>query len=293
MTARAVEAPDRGAYYRGVLVMLGVAVLFSLTGLILRHIEAADPWTVIVYRSVALVGAVSVFLVLRHGTTSVARVLAMGWPGAIAGLCLGADNVFFLMAIPLTTIANVTFLLATAPMATALLGLLVLREPVAGRTWIGILAVLVGAGVMMAEGFVLGGWLGDLYALLATVGYAGYAVALRRGRRVDMWPSVLLGGLVALGIAAIAAGDLAIGARDLALCALQGALVGAVGNMLFAWCARHVPAAELALLGLLESILAPLLVWVFLGETPTALTLAGGALILGAVLATSLKPVRS
>ncbi|MSP83114.1 MAG: DMT family transporter [Alphaproteobacteria bacterium] len=275
-------------YVRGVAVMVAVAVLFSLTGLILRHVESADPWTVIVWRSVALCAAVVAFLIARHGAHAIARILAMGWPGAIAGLGLGLDNVFFLMAIPLTTIANVSFLLATAPFFTAVLGLLLLREPVPRRTWFGIAVAMVGAGVMVAEGITLGGWLGDLLALLATLGYAGYAVALRWGRQVDMWPSVLLGGLVALAISLVLSGDIAIGANDLALCVLQGAAVGALGNMLLTWCARHVPAAELTLLGLVESILAPLWVWLVLGETATAWALGGGALILGAVLASTL-----
>ena len=151
---------------------------------------------------------------------------------------------------------------------------------------------MAGVAVMVAEGFAVGGWFGNLMALGAALVSAGYAVALRYGRHADLSPCVFLSGFVAMAIAAPFIGEFTITTHDMLLCALQGMLISAVCNVVFTYCARWVPAAQLTLLGLLEAVLSPTWVWLLLGEVPTTWTLIGGSIVLAAVAGQAVVALR-
>ena len=142
---------------------------------------------------------------------------------------------------------------------------------------------LIGVAVMVLEGLAVGGALGNLLALVAALLSGGYAVALRMGRGPDMTPAVALAGFLALGVSLTQIEQFAIPLDDLLLCLLQGAVISAICNSVFALAARHVPAAELTLMALLETVLAPLWVFLVIDEQPTLFTLFGGAVILAAI----------
>jgi drug/metabolite transporter (DMT)-like permease len=121
---------------------------------------------------------------------------------------------------------------------------------------------------------------------------AGYAVALRYGRHADLSPCVMVSGFVTMAIAAPFVGDFTITWHDLAMCAIQGVAVSALCNVLFTYAARWVPAAELTLLSLSESVLSPTWVWLVLNEVPSAWTLLGGVIVLGAVMGQAVEAFR-
>jgi drug/metabolite transporter (DMT)-like permease len=289
----ALARPIRDAgYARGVALTLFTALMWSTTPLIFRHIEGASPWQVVFYRSLSVVVAMAIVLAVRYHASFLVNVRAVGRPGLLAAVCLGSGSVFYIFALDYTTVANVAFLVSATPFLAAVLGWLVLSEAVMGRTWICIALAVAGVGVMLAEGFAFGGWFGNLLALGTATCSAIQAVALRWGRGVDMWPSVMLAGLVALGLSAPFVADFAITWRNLGLCVLQGVFISSLCNVLFTICARHVPAAELTLLSLVESVLSPLWVWLVLTEAPTSLTLLGGAIVLAAVVLQAMGALR-
>jgi drug/metabolite transporter (DMT)-like permease len=271
------------AYARGVALTLFTAAMWSTTGLIFRSMDDASEWQIIFFRALSLVIALGLVLVGRYRGSFFVKIRAIGRPGLLAGACLGTGSVFYLFALNNTTVANVAFLVSATPFAAAMLAWLLLGETVHRRTWACIGLALAGVGVMVAEGFAVGGWFGNLMALGCAGVSAFHVIALRWGRGVDMWPSVVLAGLVAMAIAVPFVDDFGIGWRNLGLCVLQGVFISAFCNVLFTICARHVPAAELTLLSLAESVLSPFWVWLVLAEVPTSVTLFGGAIVLSAV----------
>ncbi len=293
MNPAATAPPARDPLYaRGVALTLFTAAMWSTTGLIFRYMDDASEWQIIFYRALSLVIALGLVLIGRYRGSFFVKVRAIGRPGLLAGVCLGSGSVFYLFALNNTTVANVAFLVSATPFGAAILAWLILGETVARRTWACIGLALAGVGVMVAEGFATGGWFGNLMALGCAAVSAFHVIALRWGRGVDMWPSVALAGLVAMGIAVPFVEDFGISWRNLGLCVLQGVFISAFCNVLFTICARHVPAAELTLLSLGESVLSPFWVWLLLAEVPSFVTMIGGGIVLAAVALQALAALR-
>lgn len=289
--ARRMSRPE-STYGRGVALTLSTAIAWSFTGLIFRHVEDATPWQILFYRALLLSAALAVAFGMRHGRQTIRVVTGIGFAGLAAAVFLGLGSIFYIFAIAHTTIANVAFLTSSVPFLTAVAGWLVLRERVKGATWVCIAIAMAGVAVMVAEGFAIGGWFGNLMALAGALVSAGYAIALRYGRKADLSPCVVVSGVVTMAITAPFAGDFSISWHDLALCALQGVAISALCNVLFTYCARWVPAAELTLLSLLESVFSPFWVWLVIGEVPSDWTLIGGVIVLAAVAGQALAALR-
>ncbi|MDH3473882.1 MAG: DMT family transporter [Rhodospirillales bacterium] len=281
----AVVPPARDPLYlRGVVMVMIAGSFWSLGGILYRLIEAAGPWQVLAYRSGALAAMLAVVLLARYRGRVFAQFRQAGWPAALGGACLAVGFTGWIFALEHTTVANGVFILAAAPLATALLARIVLREAIGAATWAAMAVALLGIGVMVAGGLQSGALFGNLMALMAMTGFSGFAVALRAGRAGDMLPAAFWAGLFAAAFAGFMAGDLAVSGRDFALGSLMGVVQIGFGLMLFTAGSRHVPAAELALLSLTEVILSPIWVWLWIGEIPSLATLAGGAIVLAAIV---------
>lgn len=281
-------APKRiGEEAQGLLLVAGSAVVWSFGGAIARAIGVEDDWTVVFWRAVWAAAFLAGFLVLRDGPRGALRLLAgIRLPGLGVGLCFATASTSFVLALAHTTVANILLMQAGVPLIAALIGWVLFRERVAGPTWAAIAAVIAGVGVMVSDS--LGGAVspvGDGLALMIAVSLASATVITRRHSGVRMVPAVLLGALVSAAIAGSLAGGFAVGARDMGLLGVFGALNLGLGLALFVTGARLAPATLTALVGTLEPVLGPFWVWLFHGELPSARTLAGGAIILGALLA--------
>ncbi len=277
----------RGAasgYRFGLICLISATFFTSLAGVILRHVEAAGAWEVLFYRSLAFVAVMLLFLLGRYGRGTWAAFRAVGWPGVVVAVSLCPAFALFILALLETTVANVVFILSLSPFFAALMAWLALREPVAAGTLTAMLFSLVGAGFMFGDGLVAGTLLGNLYALGSVLAYSLALVAMRKGRAVDMIPAVCLAGVLTAAVSALAASSLAISAHDLGLSVLLGVVQLAFQYILVTTGTRYVPAAEVALIGRLSLVMAPLWVWLAVDEVPSGLTLIGGAIILAAVL---------
>jgi drug/metabolite transporter (DMT)-like permease len=193
-----------------------------------------------------------------------------------------AGMMFYLSALRHTTVASVAVIYATAPFLAAALGWMVMREKPSASSLAASLAALAGVAVMVGFGSK-GGLVGDLYAIGMTLSMAVATVVARHSRTLPILLtaclSSLLSGLVCWPLRA----PLAPGGHDLALLAAFGIVNFAVGVPLFIAGAKRLPAIETALIGSLEAPLAPLWVWLALGETPGASTLIGGTIVFAAV----------
>jgi len=221
----------------------------------------------------------------------IATFRTAGLTGIIAGFCVAFSFICFIFSLTHTTVANTLFLISSAPFMTALLGRIILLERVQRTTLMAMFTALIGITIMVWEGAATGGLFGNLTALGAALGFAGYTVALRRGRAVEMLPAACLAGLLATfftGFMAIPVGfGLAISAHDLLLAVIYGGMMSS-GIIIYTKGSRYVPAAELTLLSLAEVVLGPIWVWLGIGEVPSGMTLLGGAIVLTAIVGQAL-----
>lgn len=277
----------------GVAAVLAAALCTSLSGLLVRLTENADGWQILFWRSTFCIGTLLVYLGWRHGARIGDKFLSIGWTGLLCSLTLGSSFITFIFALTNTTVANVAFTVGMAPVFAALLAWLFLRERVALRTVAFIGLSLGGIALMFGDGMATGGLSGNVLALATCLFYSGTIVLLRAGRRVDMIPAVTIAAALSCVVAAIIApAGLGIGRYDLGIIAFMGVVQLAFQYIFFTTGVRHMPAAQAALLGRATLVLTPLWAWLGVGETPSTLTLAGGALVLSAVLGQGLYAMR-
>jgi drug/metabolite transporter (DMT)-like permease len=290
---RRMRARPGPSYARGVVCVLAGGTCLSFGGVLIRHFETANGWQIIFYRAIGFVLALSIFLALKHRGRFFAAFLAVGWPGVIAAVSLGVGTACYVFGMLLTSVANVVFTLSVGPFFAAGVAWLVLRERIRLPTLLAMLVAAGGVGLMFADGLVSGTWLGNLVALGAPLTFAITVVAWRSKRGVDMVPATCLSGLVGLLIGAVMADGLAISAHDLVLALLLGSAQLGTGFLLFTLGSRSVPAGEVTLYSLAETILAPIWVWLVINEVPSDWTLSGGVVVLSAVLLAALAGLRA
>jgi drug/metabolite transporter (DMT)-like permease len=290
--AAAAPPPRLSAYGLGVLLLLLAGVALSSGGYLIRSIEAADGWQILFYRGIAFTVTCFAFTAVRHRGHLRKAYFDIGLPGLIGSLALGLGFCAYLFAILMTTVANVVFILSAGPFAAALLGRLVLGERVAAVTWAAMVLALAGIGLMMIDGLESGGWLGNLIALLAPLSFAIMVVAVRKRADRDMTPILPIAGLIASLVALPMVESFALTPHDLLLSCLLGAGQIGLGFILITLGARWVPAAQVPLLTLTETVLAPLWVWLAFAETPASLALLGGLVVLAAVLVEAIAGIR-
>ncbi len=283
-------------YGTGMLLVVAAGVLWSVQGLVFRQIDTAGTWAVLFWRSVGMLPVLLAFLAYRAGGSPVPAIRQVGLAGALGGIGLVAAFAGAIYSIQVTTIANAVFLFAASPFLTALIGWVVLGERVRGETWAAIGVALVGIFVMVREGLHGGAMAGNVAALLSALGFAVFTVSLRWRKLTDTLPSVLVGGvfsiIVGAAVASMLGQTLAVPVSDAVWAMAMGAVTLSGGMVLYTLGSRVVPAAELALLSNIEVMLAPLWVWAFLGETASANTFLGGAILLVAVIMNGVSGAR-
>ncbi len=283
-------------YGKGVALVLGAGVLWSSIGLVVRQIDEAGAASVMFWRSAGLLPALWAFLHWRTGGRVLAGLRAVGLPGFVGALGLVAAYAGAIYALQATTVANAVFLYSAAPFLAALLGWAALGERVAATTWVAMALAGAGIFVMIGGGFGGGRMDGNIAALISAAGFAVFSVSLRWGHVEDSLPTVLLGGVLsmiaAFGLAAILGQTVAASARDIGISMALGAVVLTAGMALYTFGSKALPTAELTLISSIENILAPIWVWLLLGETASQSTLLGGAMVLVAVMGNAVMGAR-
>jgi drug/metabolite transporter (DMT)-like permease len=272
---------------RGALLVASAAVCWS-SGALIARLAGTGPWTTNFWRSVFAAAFLALALSLVNRRSIVAQVRALGAPGFAVGACMSLSSTCFILSLSYTAVANTLILMSTGPYVAGILGWLVLGERVAVRTWISMGVALGGAVVMVSSSVARGAMLGDLLAVVMATSFAAATVIVRRHPDIQMAPAAVVSTALTALVALPLADPLHAPARDLALLAFFGVGQFGVGFILFMKGARLLPAAETSLIGMLETVLGPIWVWLVLGERPAAAALAGGSLIFAALLANTL-----
>jgi drug/metabolite transporter (DMT)-like permease len=270
----------------GAMLVFGSAVAWSFGGAIARYLTIADSWTIVFWRclfaGLFLVG----FLIARDGPkATVSAYRNMGIPGLVVGIGFAIASVSFILAIGYTTVANVVLIQAVTPLFAALMAWAVYRERITPSTWVAIVAVIIGVGVMVS-GSLGGGksWIGTALAMLIPIVYATATVVTRRYQNVRQIPGVSLGCFLAVALAATQASSFQVTWSELTILAAFGIGNLGLGMALWATGARMVPSALAALLGTAETMLSPLWVAIFHHEIPGMETVIGGLIVLVALM---------
>ena len=271
---------------------MGAAFCWSLAGILVRLIETATSWHIVLYRSLGVTLMIGTVIGIVHRGRVVEAIRLAGWPALVAGFCSAGASVLFILALGHVTVANALFLGGITPFLAAIGAQALLGERVSGRAWGAMAVAAIGVTVMLWGGLTVGQLAGNLLALGSAVSFAGHVLALRSNRQSDMLPAVLYAGLIGMGVSLVALGLLrlapGVSLRDLALALTMGAVQLGVGLILYTRASRHLPAAELQLVATGELVMAPLWVWIGVGEAPDGATLVGGGLVVLAILSQAL-----
>jgi len=276
-----------------ILTMIAVTLMWSIAGVVTRQLEAARAFEITFWRSGFNALALVLLLCWYRGGAALWNTLRSGGRSLwISGLCWCVMYTAFMVALTLTTVANVLITMALAPLFTALLSRVLLRHRLAPRTWVAI--VVAGVGIAWMYGQQVSGGdarhvVGTAVALAVPLAAAVNWTLLQHGRDAaagaDMLPAVLIGALLSALLTLPLAVPFAASAHDLGLLALLGVVQLAIPCLLAVTAARVLSAPEASLLALLEVVFGVLWAWLGAGEAPSAAVLGGGLLVLGALVA--------
>jgi drug/metabolite transporter (DMT)-like permease len=270
---------------RGVAMVAGAAIVWSTGGLIVRHVDA-DPWIIVFWRGMFATFTLLLYMAARDGRNIVALFRGLGLGGLGVAVCFGTASLSFVIALQHTSVATILFLQSAAPLVAGVLAWLWLGERM---TWIKVSAMLValiGVGITVSDQDASGDFLGIALSVVIMICFALATVLVRRFSHVRMTPATCLSALWLVAVGGTLGSPASVEGIELALLFLFGACQLGIGFILFTNGARLIPAGEAILLSLLESILAPIWVWVWptLHEYPGDRALIGGALVIAAVI---------
>lgn len=267
-----------GSQTRGIaIVVLGVLIL-TPDGLLTTLVDA-DKWTMLFWRGLLMAIALTLFTLARRRRTAVTLQSIATLPTLAVALLFTASSIAFVTAIVTTSVANTLFLITVAPLFAAAFAHIFLGEKVTARTVITIFIVLAGMAAIFGDGLGRGDALGNFSAVFAAACWASMLVVVRRAPETHTGLAIAGGGYLIALIALAIAPTLFITSTDAVWLGLLGLIVLPISFGLISIGPRYLPAPEVSLIVLLEAVIGPLWAWAFIGQLPTLVSLAGGALI--------------
>jgi drug/metabolite transporter (DMT)-like permease len=277
---------------RAVVLMLLVTLMWSTAGVVTRHLEAAKSFEVTFWRSFFTVVSLAVILPLFMGRGVFAKIRHAGRTFWFSSVCWCGMFTFYMMALTLTSVANVLVTMAIGPLLTALIARIFIGQKIPFRTWVAIVVAGIGIAWMFAAQLQGGQLLGTLVALgvplAAAINWTITQNAHDQGQDVDLMPAVMMGAVFSCLLTLPMAFPFKASPLDITLLASLGLGQLAVPCVLSVMCARVLKAPEVSLLALLEVPFGITLVWLGANEAPSSTVLLGGALVIGALIVNEL-----
>lgn len=278
---------------KGTLLVVAAAICWSLGGLIARQITT-EPWVTVAWRGLIAAIALLLFLLIRDGRQTWTHFRNMGPGGIGVGVCFATASISFVIALEHATVALILVVQSTAPLMAGLLAWLWMGERLGWPRIAAMIVALAGILLMVSKAEGDADLTGMVLSGVIAASFAIATVLTRRFSHVRMTPATCLGtalmGIIGFGMAGVE--TLSVSASDFGYLFLFGAVQLAIGLILFTTGARLIPAAEAALISLVETVLGAFWVFLFLNENPGIYALYGGAMVLGAVAANTLYDQR-
>ena len=280
-----------------VLLILSGGTFMSFVGLYMRLLSQADGFQILFFRSLSLCLIVLMVCCLRRKVTPLMFLKSIDKNDFLIGSSLSLAFVCYVFAMLYTTVASTLLILSATPFIAAIIGWLWINERPRSITWIAMAFAMVGIYFMVRSGYQLGNSFGNLLALLSGFWFALMLVMARHVRKNDILGGTFVGGAICIFIGAIMAlifgTGLKVTTQDLLIILGMGAFGIGIGITLVTWGASHVPAAEVSILVLIESVLGPVWPWLFLNEAMTLSEILGGTLVLGSVVVFAIFSIRT
>ncbi len=283
---------DRSQHTKGLLLTFTAVLILSPDALLVRLISC-DAWTQLFWRCLLTAFTTSLILLIRYRRRFWHSFYVIGRPGLFSAITIVIGSILFVNSLKHTAAANTLIILAATPVFSSLFSWLFLREKIARCTWLAISTCFGGILLIFSGSLQSGLLLGDMLALGATLMWATNLVILRRGRAVNMIPANVLGNLAVVPVVLLlGAQPLTVTPVDANYLLLLGGLLLPVSFAMITLGPRYLPAPEVSLILLVETILGPIWVWLALGEVPQTTTMIAGLLIIGTLLTHTLLSLR-
>jgi drug/metabolite transporter (DMT)-like permease len=275
-------AGSRASAWSVVLLVIS-ALIFSTGALFVRGLDHPQAWTTVFWRSLAACVSLSLLIVWRERSNSVRAVVAMGRPGIAVAAAFSASSIAMVVALTRTSVAVVLVIFALSPLAAAVMAWILIGERVRSYTWLAIAVTVGGVAYMVSGSGAAASAAGVLIALVIPIAFGFGTVMIRRHSEIAMAPAMLLAAVISAVVAVPFAHPLAVNRHDFVLLIVFGFAQLGVGLAVFSVGAAHTPATEVALLSMLEPIMGPVWVWIFVDEYPGVPALIGGAVVFAAL----------
>ncbi|MFZ6759193.1 DMT family transporter [Undibacterium sp. Ji50W] len=281
---------------KAVILMICAATLWSIAGVFTRHLEVARGFEVTFWRSFFAALFIAGVMLRQYKWAFIPRLRLLGKLGILSGFMWATMYSCFMIALTMTTVANTSVMESLSPLFTALLAWLVLRQKIPARTWWAIAAACVGMGWMFIGSISevdSRGLLGMLIAFGIPLAASANVIILKKGgHAVDLVPAVFMGGSISALLMLPFAWPFHASLHDIIILAILGFFQLGFPCMLMVKASGSLTAPEIALLSLLEVLLAPIWAWLGAGEVPATASIYGGAVVLVALVFNELTAMR-
>jgi len=257
-----------------------VAVMFITPDSLFIRLSNVDTWGLVFYRGIIPFFTVFLGMLLIYKLSFFKMLYSSGYHGLIYISTFSVTNITFVVSIQNTNVANTLVMIATAPMLSAILGAIFLKEPPDKKTWVSIIVTFLAIIYIFFDSIKLGNFYGDILGFITAIGLAVGAVTIRSAKSKNLVPAAVVGKLFVATFALFFIESFVLENKDLIIVPLMCILCVAIPFVLVTIAPRFIPAAEVNLFFLLETIIGPIWVWLIIKEQPSIETLQGGLIII-------------
>ena len=257
-----------------------IAVMFITPDSLFIRLSNVDTWGLVFYRGIIPFFTVFFGMLLIYKLNFFKILFTSGYHGLIYVGTFSVTNITFVVSIQNTNVANTLVMIATAPMLSAILGAIFLKEPPDKKTWISIIITFFAIIYIFFDSLKLGNFYGDILGFVTAIGLAVGAITIRSAKSKNLVPAAVVGKLLVATFALFFIESFMLDEKDLIIVPLMCILCVAIPFVLVTIAPRFIPAAEVNLFFLLETIIGPIWVWLIIKEQPSIETLYGGLVII-------------
>ena len=257
-----------------------VAVMLITPDSIFIRLSNIETWGMLFYRGAIPFVVVLAGLIFFYKNNLFKALVNIGYPGIFYIISFSICNITFIISIQNTNVANTLVMIAMAPMLSAILGSIFLKEIPDHKTWIAIIITLISVAYIFHDSIEMGNFYGDLFGIITSFGLACNAVIARYAKNRDLVPSAVIGKLCVAIFAFFFVDSFLLIDSDLIIVPLMCVMCVAIPFVLVTIAPRFIPAEEVNLFFLLETIIGPFWVWLVIKEQPSLETIQGGAVII-------------
>ena len=263
--------------------MAFVAVMFITPDSLFIRVSNVDTWGLVFYRGIIPFMTVLIGMLIIYKLNFFKILFTSGYHGIFYVITFSVTNITFVVSIQNTNVANTLVMIATAPMLSAILGAIFLKEPPDKKTWTSIIITFLAIIYIFYDSLKLGNFYGDVLGFVTAIGLAVGAVIIRSAKNKNLVPAAVVGKLFVATFALLFIESFALVGEDLLIVPLMCILCVAIPFVLVTIAPRFIPAAEVNLFFLLETIIGPIWVWLIIKEQPSLETLQGGLIIISTI----------